>query len=47
MSAVEAALGLVVGGVSLVVVLAIGVRWMLSTWNRRDEGEHEDPRFGS
>lgn len=45
MSSFEAIVGIAVGVISLVIVFAVGVRWMLSTWNRRDEGEHEDPRF--
>ncbi|HJP33585.1 MAG TPA: hypothetical protein QGF95_23790 [Candidatus Latescibacteria bacterium] len=43
MSRFEAVIGLVMGAVSLLVVLGIGVRWMLQTWNREDDGENIRP----
>jgi hypothetical protein len=33
----EAVVGLIMGGVSLLVALGIGVRWVLKAWNREDD----------
>ena len=33
----EAVVGLIMGGVSLMVALGIGVRWVLKAWNREDD----------
>jgi hypothetical protein len=45
MTDLEAIVGIVMGVASLLVVFGIGLRWMLSTWNRSDEGEDETPRL--
>jgi len=39
MTTFEAVIGLVMGGVSLAIALGVGVRWMLRTWNRENDGE--------
>lgn len=43
MTKFEAAVALVVSGVSLAIALGIGVRWMLQTWNREDDGSNLGP----
>ena len=40
MTEIEAVIGLILGGITLVVVFVVGVRWMLQTWNREDDGEN-------
>jgi hypothetical protein len=43
MSSFEAIVGLIMGAVSLVVALFVGVRWILATWNRENDGESMGP----
>lgn len=43
MSSFEAIFGLVMGAVSLFIALFVGVRWMLATWNRDNDGENIRP----
>ncbi len=43
MSSFEAIFGLIMGVVSLLIALGVGVRWILRTWNREDDGENIRP----
>ena len=43
MNSIEAIFGLVLGVVSLLIALGVGVRWILRTWSREDDGENIRP----
>lgn len=39
----EAIIGLILGAVTLLIVVGVGLRWMLQTWNREDDGDNLRP----
>ena len=43
MTTFEAVVGLIMRAVSLVIALGIGVRWLLQTWKREDDGSNIHP----